>query len=281
MSGHVLTADSITIGYDSAVIAKNLSLTIDKPQIISIIGPNGAGKSTVLKALSRILKPKAGNVLLDGQEINKMPGKAVAKIIAMLPQSTAVPDDFLVSDLVACGRSPYQGRFSGLTKEDKDIIVDSMKKTETFTFHNRRVSSLSGGERQRVWLAMALAQQPKILLLDEPTTFLDIHHQLEIMELVRDLHEQLRISVVMVLHDLNHAIRYSQRIVAIKNGSIFADGDPIEVLTEKNFEHIYNVKAKKIHMRQDDEEYCVFIPYSVCHDSGCECEQKLPEKTGS
>ena len=270
MNTHVLSADKVSIGYDKTVIARDLSLTIDRAQIISIIGPNGAGKSTVLKALSRILKPTVGSVLLDGKEISKMPGKAVAKIIAMLPQATFVPDDFLVADLVACGRAPYQGRFSGLSAEDKAIIVDSMKKTETISFHNRRVSSLSGGERQRVWLAMALAQQPKILLLDEPTTFLDIHHQLEIMELVRSLHEQMQISVVMVLHDLNHALRYSQRIVAIKDGSIYADGAPLEVLTEENFEYIYEVKAKRIEMQQDGEVYCAFIPYAVCHAAGTE-----------
>ena len=275
---HVLSADNITIGYDSDIIAKDLSITIDKPQIISIIGPNGAGKSTVLKALSRILKPKAGNVFLDGQEIHTMPGKAVARIIAMLPQSSSVPDDFLVSDLVACGRTPYQARFSGLTKYDKEIIIDAMQKTDAMRLHHRRVSDLSGGERQRVWLAMAIAQQPQILLLDEPTTFLDIHHQLEIMELVRSLHEQLCISVVMVLHDLNHAVRYSQRIVAIKNGSIYADGAPEKVLTEENFEYIYDVKAKKIMMKQDGEEYCVFMPYAVCHAEGEGLEQKISGK---
>lgn len=281
MTEHMLRADNIDIGYDSAVIARNLSLTIDKPQIMSIIGPNGAGKSTVLKALSRILKPMSGSVLLDGKEIHKMPGKAVARVIAMLPQSSFVPDDFLVSDLVACGRTPYQSRFGGLTKEDKDIIADAMRKTAVMPFHHRRVSSLSGGERQRVWLALAIAQQPKILLLDEPTTFLDIHHQLEIMELVRCLNEELCMSVVMVLHDLNHALRYSQRIVAIKDGSIFADGDPNEVLTEKNFEHIYDVKAKKIYMKENEEEYCVFIPYAVCQTAGCAGEQKLSAKTGA
>ena len=275
---HVLNADNITIGYDSDIIARDLSITIDKPQIISIIGPNGAGKSTVLKALSRILKPKAGNVFLDGQEIHSMQGKAVARIIAMLPQAASVPDDFLVSDLVACGRTPYQARFSGLTKYDKEIIADAMQKTDTMRLHYRRVSDLSGGERQRVWLAMAIAQQPKILLLDEPTTFLDIHHQLEIMELVRSLHNQLCISVVMVLHDLNHALRYSQRIVAIKNGSIYADGAPENVLTEENFEYIYDVKAKKIMMKQDEEEYCVFMPYAVCHAEGEGLEQKLSGK---
>lgn len=264
MFNHTLIAENITLSYDVAVIAQNLNLTIDKPQIISIIGPNGAGKSTVLKGLSRIIKPKVGHVLLDGKNIHKMAGKDVARIIAMLPQSTSVPEDFLVTDLVACGRTPYQKRFSGLTKEDRDIIKIAMEQTNIVHLRHRKVTSLSGGERQRVWLAMAITQQPKILLLDEPTTFLDIHHQLEIMELVRSLHKTLNITVVMVLHDLNHALRYSERIVAIKDGKVFADGPAETVLTEENFELIYDVKATKLCLKQEEEEYCVFIPHTVC-----------------
>lgn len=267
MSDHKLCAEQISLAYDKHLIAEDLSMSIEKPQMISIIGPNGAGKSTLLKGLSRILKPQKGSVLLDGQNIHRMPGKEVARIIAMLPQATSVPDDFLVIDLVSMGRTPYRGRFSSLLPEDRVIIRKAMEQTSITSFHHRKVSTLSGGERQRVWLAMAIAQQPKILLLDEPTTFLDIHHQIEIMELVRDLHKSLNITVVMVLHDLNHALRYSDRIVAIKNGKIFADGATEEVLTEENFALLYDVKAKKILLNQDGEEYSVFIPYAVCSNS--------------
>ncbi len=261
---NTLHAQNITLAYENKIIIENLSLTLDKPQIVSVIGPNGAGKSTLLKAFCRILQAQKGTILLDGKKLHKITGKEVARIIAMLPQSTSVPEDFLVTDLVALGRSPYQKRFAALTTEDKTIISQAMQQTGSLDFAQRKVSTLSGGERQRVWLAMALAQQPKILLLDEPTTFLDIHHQLEIMELVRSLHKNLNIIVVMVLHDLNHALRYSHRIIALKKGTIFADGLPDEVLTEDNFAHLYDVKAKKICLQQAGEEYCAFIPYAVC-----------------
>ncbi len=263
-AAHTLQARDITLAYGKSIIVENLTLDIEKPQVISIIGPNGAGKSTVLKALARILPPQKGQVLLDGKAINKLPGKAVAQVLAMLPQSATAPADFLVKDLVACGRAPYRGRFSGLTAEDLAIIDKVMKQTGIEAFTYRPVSGLSGGERQRVWLAMALAQQPKILLLDEPTTFLDIHHQLEIMELIRSLHRELGLTVVTVLHDLNHAARYSQRIIAIKDGGVFADGPAKEVLTEENFELIYGVKATRVQLSENKEEYCVFIPHTVC-----------------
>ena len=266
MNNHTLCANDITLSYDKNTIAKDLSLTIDKPQMISIIGPNGAGKSTLLKGLSRIITPKKGCVLLDGKDIHKMSGKEVARTIAMLPQATSIPDDFLVIDLVSMGRTPYQGRFSSLTSEDREIISAAMQQTNIIRFWHRKVSTLSGGERQRVWLAMAIAQQPKILLLDEPTAFLDIHHQLEIMELVRSLHESLEITVIMVLHDLNHVLRYSERIIAIKDGNIFADGQTQDVLTEENFALLYGVKATKVQIKEEDKEYSAFIPYAVCKE---------------
>ncbi|MDR1703025.1 MAG: ABC transporter ATP-binding protein, partial [Sporomusaceae bacterium] len=263
MNGHTLCTQNITLSYEKKIVAANLSLTIDKPQMIAIIGPNGAGKSTLLKSLSRILIPQKGEVLLDGKNIHKMPGKEVAQIIAMLPQATSVPDDFLVADLVSMGRTPYRGRFSPLTAADKKIVQAAMEQTNITGFSHRRVNTLSGGERQRVWLAMAIAQEPKILLLDEPTTFLDIHHQLEIMELVLSLHKSLRITVVMVLHDLNHAFRYSERIIAIKGGAVFADGPTATVLTEENFARLYNVKAAKVVVNNSDESHAAFIPYAA------------------
>ena len=262
--GNTLRADNITIAYNKTIIAENIDLDINKPQVISIIGPNGAGKSTLLKTLSRILPPQKGSVFLDGNEIQKMPGKAVARVMAMLPQSTQVPDDFLVIDLVSMGRTPYRKTFGELTKEDREIIRNAMQQTNTTSFHHRKVNTLSGGERQRVWLAMALAQEPKILLLDEPTTFLDIHHQFEIMELVDKLHKTLNITVIMVLHDLNHALRYSERIIAIKDKKIFADDLSENVLTEENFVKLYNVKAKKIALQEGTNTYYAFVPYEVC-----------------
>lgn len=261
---HTLKAEEITISYGAHEIVKDLNLSIDKPEIISIIGPNGAGKSTVLKALARLLKTKKGHVYLDGKSIYETPGKEVARILAVLPQSTSAPTDILVKDLVACGRTPYQGHFSSLTENDHRIIQEVMEKTGVAEFTNRQLTSLSGGERQRVWLAMALAQDPEILLLDEPTTFLDIHHQLDLMGLIRRLHQEMGITIVMVLHDLNHATRFSERVIAIKDGEVFADGSVSEVMTEENFEKLYGVKALRFDLTQDEEEYCVFIPHAVC-----------------
>lgn len=261
---HTLEAKEITISYGPKEIIKDLDLSIDQPQIISIIGPNGAGKSTVLKALARLLKPKKGKVYLDGKSIHETPGKEIAQILAVLPQSTSAPSDILVKDLVACGRTPYQGHFSSLTEDDHRIIREVMEKTGVAEFADRQLTSLSGGERQRVWLAMALAQDPEILLLDEPTTFLDIHHQLDLMGLIRQLHREMGITIIMVLHDLNHAARFSERVIAIKEGKIFADGSVSEVMTEENFEELYGVKAIRFDLTRDEEEYCVFIPHAVC-----------------
>jgi ABC-type cobalamin/Fe3+-siderophores transport systems, ATPase components len=262
--GHYLEAQKITLAYGAKPIVEELDILIDQPQIISIIGPNGAGKSTVLKAFARLLTPKKGMVLLDGKDIHRQPSKEVARTLAVLPQSTTAPMDIAVKDLVACGRTPYQGHFSSLTEADYQIIENAMERTGVLDFAHRQLVSLSGGERQRVWLAMALAQEPDILLLDEPTTFLDIHHQLDLMELVRQLHRELKITVIMVLHDLNHATRYSERVIAIKNGTIFADGKVNDVMTEANFEKLYGVKALRVNVAQDEEEYSVFVPHSVC-----------------
>ena len=263
-AGHSLEAQKITLAYGAKPIVEKLDILIDQPQIISIIGPNGAGKSTVLKAFARLLTPKKGMVLLDGKDIHRQPSKEVARTLAVLPQSTTAPMDIAVKDLVACGRAPYQGHFSSLTEADYQIIENAMERTGVLDFAHRQLVSLSGGERQRVWLAMALAQEPDILLLDEPTTFLDIHHQLDLMELVRQLHRELKITVIMVLHDLNHATRYSERVIAIKNGAIFADGKVGDVMTEANFEKLYGVKALRVNVIQDEEEYSVFVPHTVC-----------------
>ena len=262
MNTHTLTADNISLAYAHKTIIENLSLTINRPQMISIIGPNGAGKSTLLKGLSRILPPSQGQVLLDGKDIHTAPGKLVASIMSFLPQSAHAPANITVKDLVGMGRTPYVKRFAPLTADDRAIITAAMEQTSTVEFQDRTISTLSGGERQRVWLAMALAQQPSILMLDEPTTFLDIHHQIEIMELVKRLHQSLQLTVIMVLHDLNHALRYSDRIIAVKQGKIFADGPVEQVLTEENFAHIYNVRARKVVIQEDGCVYPFFLPLS-------------------
>lgn len=265
---HQLETLGMTLNYGSKVIIEEMNLYIDKPEIISIIGPNGAGKSTVLKALARLITPKHGTVFLDGRKIQTVSSRETAQILAILPQSTFAPQDISVKELVSAGRAPYRGYFSTLTVRDHQVIARVMELTGISQFADRLLITLSGGEKQRVWLAMALAQEPKILLLDEPTTYLDIHHQLEMMKLVRRLHQELGIVVVMVLHDLNHAARFSDRIIAIKDGVIFADGSVEEVLTEENFELLYGVKAHQFKLCENEEEYRVFIPYEVCSSKG-------------
>ena len=239
------------------------SLEVKKGEIICLIGPSGSGKSTLLKALCRLLTPYAGTVYLNGSDINAMNTESVAQIISVLPQSSHAPSDITVEELIRYGRLPYQKFFDSLKKEDLAAVEEAIKITELDKFRSRSINTLSGGERQRAWLAMALAQQPQILLLDEPTTYLDVHHQLELMELVVRLHYEKQLTVIMVLHDLNHAARYSQRLVAVKNGQIVADGQVSEVFTEPVIEHLYDVKALITTLQKDENCYPVCFPYTV------------------
>lgn len=261
---HTLEVENMTLSYGKKRIATDLTISIDSPQIISIIGPNGAGKSTILKAFARLLKPEKGLVYLDGKNIHEMPSKEVAKVLAILPQSPSSPTDITVKELVSYGRAPYQSYLSSLTEQDQEIIQRAMRRTNVLPFANRLLTSLSGGERQRVWLAMALAQDPDILLLDEPTTFLDIHHQLDLMMLIRTLYQELNITIVMVLHDLNHASRFSERIIAVKEGKIFYDGTSDEVMTMGNLRELYQIEAVPVRIAEGEEEYRVFIPHKLC-----------------
>lgn len=264
-----LSANSINVTYNGKIIIKELNLYFEKLEIISIIGPNGSGKSTILKTLGRLLKATKGNVLLDGKDIHRLPAKEVARKMSILPQGPQAPGDITVKDLVSYGRSPYQGFLSEKTDSDRKIIDWAMEETNVKELANREVNTLSGGERQRAWIAMAIAQQPQILLLDEPTTFLDIRHQFEVMELLQRLHERLNIMIIMVLHDLNHALRYSNRVIAIKNGKIFRDGSPSDVITEETLMEVFGIRTRIIKM---DMPLCyngiTCIPYGIYNDRG-------------
>ncbi|MDL2281150.1 ABC transporter ATP-binding protein [Selenomonadales bacterium OttesenSCG-928-I06] len=259
-----IQAKHLKLSYGARTIVPDVDLSIDKPEIISIIGPNGSGKSTILKGLARILKPAGGSVILDGKDIQKMPTKEVAKKLAVLPQTLLSPGDMTVEDLIACGRSPHRGIFSKLNDYDKFHINEAIKLTSLEKFAHRRIDTLSGGERQRAWLAMALAQKPKILMLDEPTSFLDIRYQLELMNLVQHLHAKINITVIMVLHDLNHAARYSDRIIAVKNGAIYADGKVPEVFTAETLKYLYEVEATVMNIEQEGGRHLVFFPHDIC-----------------
>ncbi|MEU9037910.1 ABC transporter ATP-binding protein [Streptomyces sp. NPDC048352] len=251
-SGHVqrLIAEDLTLGYDQRVIAENLSVEIPDHSFTVIVGPNACGKSTLLRALSRMLKPAAGRVLLDGRAISSLPAKKVAKTLGLLPQSSVAPDGITVADLVARGRYPHQGLLRQWSAQDERIVLESMAATGVAELAGRAVDELSGGQRQRVWIAMALAQQTPLLLLDEPTTYLDIQHQLDVLDLCAELHENQGRTLVAVLHDLNHAARYATHLVALCAGRVVAEGPPAEVVTAELVEEVFGVRCRII----DDPE---------------------------
>lgn len=238
-----LEVENITTQYDHHVISKNLSVEIPDQSFTVIIGPNACGKSTLLRTLSNLIKPSKGHVILDGKEIGTYQSKDVAKKLGLLPQSSTAPDGMTVANLIAHGRYPYQNFFQQWTDEDEQAVVTAMELTNTTDLADRFVDELSGGQRQRVWVAMVLAQQTPLLLLDEPTTYLDIAHQIELLELFTDLHEQGH-TIVAVLHDLNHATRYASHLIAMKAGQIMAQGSPSEIVTEELIQEVYGLKSK-------------------------------------
>ncbi|MCX5383271.1 ABC transporter ATP-binding protein [Streptomyces sp. NBC_00083] len=241
-----LSAESVTLGYDQRVIAKDLSVEIPDHSFTVIVGPNACGKSTLLRALSRMLKPSAGRVLLDGQSIHAQPAKKVARTLGLLPQSSIAPDGITVGDLVARGRYPHQGLLRQWSPEDERIVQESMEATGVGGLGERYVDELSGGQRQRVWIAMALAQQTPLLLLDEPTTFLDIQHQYEVLDLCAQLHEEQGRTLVVVLHDLNQAARYATHLIAMRDGEVVAEGPPSAVVTAERVERVFGVRCRVI-----------------------------------
>lgn len=236
-----LNGKQVKIGYGDTTIINNLDVEVPDGKVTSIIGPNGCGKSTLLKALSRLLSIKDGAIHLDGQSIHAQSTKEIAKKIAILPQSPEVADGLTVGELVSYGRFPHQKGFGRLTAEDKKEIDWALSVTDTSEFRHRSINDLSGGQRQRVWIAMALAQRTDIIFLDEPTTFLDICHQLEILELVQKLNKEQGCTIVMVLHDINQAIRFSDHLIAMKEGNIVANGTTQEVLTKDILEKVFNI----------------------------------------
>lgn len=239
-----LIAKDITISYGDRDIIQNLTVEIPDGKVTSIIGPNGCGKSTLLKALSRILNVKHGEVVLDGKNIHTQATKEVAKKVAILPQSPEVADGLTAEELVSYGRFPYQKGFGRLTKQDHEEIEWALRVTGTYEFKEKAVNDLSGGQRQRVWIAMALAQKTDIIFLDEPTTYLDISHQLEILELVQTLNREQGCTIIMVLHDINQAVRFSDHLITMKNGVIVKQGKTEEVLTNDVLEEVFNIDAE-------------------------------------
>src|SRR5699024_7739322 len=235
----MFTVDSISIKYDQKNIVENDTFSIEKGEVISIIGPNGSGKSTLLKAISGTLPYHKGSVNLDGQSLKKMKSKQIARKMCMLSQRNQAPSDMKVRDLITYGRLPHKRWFEGYNDRDREIVDWALEKTYLTEFQDRLIDSLSGGESQRAWIAMALAQQPEVLLLDEPTTYLDISEQHEVLELVQELNREMDMTVLMVLHDLNQASYYSSRVIVVHSGLCETIGTPKEVMTEDMIRRVY------------------------------------------
>ncbi|MEY8462335.1 ABC transporter ATP-binding protein [Streptococcus merionis] len=239
-----ISAENLSISYGQKVILDNLSLKVADGQITTIIGANGCGKSTLLRALTRILAPISGQVLLDGQSIAKMPTKEVAKQIALLPQVLDASEGITVYELVSYGRFPHQSGLGRLTEEDREKIDWAMTATNILDYANLPVDGLSGGQRQRVWIAMALAQDTEIIFLDEPTTYLDMNHQLEVLELLQRLNREMNKTIVMVLHDLNLASRFSDQLIAMRAGQIKYQGTVDDIMTADVLRDIFQVQVQ-------------------------------------
>ncbi|MGC5344260.1 ABC transporter ATP-binding protein [Streptomyces sp. DT24] len=244
--GERLRAEGLTLGYDRRIVAEKLGIGIPDGSLTVIVGPNACGKSTLLHALARIITPQAGAVLLDGRRIASMAPKALAQRLGLLPQSPTTPDGITVADLVARGRFPYQKLLRQWSADDDLAVVAAMRSTGVAELAHRLVDELSGGQRQRVWLAMALAQETPILLLDEPTTFLDIAHQVDVLDLCAQLREERQRTVVAVLHDLNHACRYATHLIAMRDGRIVAEGAPDDIVDADLVEEVFGLRCRII-----------------------------------
>lgn len=246
MTTHTFQTKNIQSGYDNKMILEDVSLSIPSNKISIIIGANGCGKSTLLKTMSRLIKPTNGEVLLDGKSIHHMPPKQLAKTLGLLPQSPVVPEGITVADLVGRGRFPHQTLFKGWSKEDYQAVSDALEMMNITEFADRNIDELSGGQRQRVWIAMALAQQTDILFLDEPTTYLDITYQVEILDLLTDLNRKYGTTIVMVLHDINLSARYADYLFAVKKGQLIAEGAPSDILTSALIKETFNLDCQVI-----------------------------------
>ncbi|SDM92867.1 ABC transporter ATP-binding protein [Bacillus sp. OK048] len=252
-----LLTDDLSIGYGERLIVKNLSIEIPDKKITTIIGPNGCGKSTLLKAITRIIPHRSGAILLDGKNLAKVNTKLLAKQMAILPQTPESASGLTVGELVSYGRFPYQKGFGRLTKKDYEVIDWALEVTGTIDFKFRPVDALSGGQRQRVWIAMALAQETEIIFLDEPTTYLDLAHQLEVLELLQKLNYEQERTIVMVLHDLNQAARFADYIIALKDGEIVKAGSCEEVICHQVLKKVFNIDAVIGHDPRTKKPMCV------------------------
>ena len=253
--------DDITLAYDDTVVIKKLSASIPAGEITSVVGPNGCGKSTLLRSLARLMKPKGGAVYLDGDAVAKLPTREVAKRLGILPQNPEAPEGLTVRELAAQGRYPHQSWLSQWSKGDERALEKALETTGMLEFADRPLDTLSGGQRQRAWISMALAQETDTLLLDEPTTFLDMAHQLEVLQLLDRLNREEGRTILMVLHDLNNAARYSHHMIAISHGKVFSAGTPEDVVTDELLREVFSVEAEILPDPRTGTPLC--IPYEL------------------
>ncbi|MGX1829529.1 ABC transporter ATP-binding protein [Paenibacillus taichungensis] len=256
-----LETSKLDIAYEERLIVEDLNIQIPQGKITALVGANGSGKSTILKTMARIMNPKAGSVLLDGKSIHKQSTREVAKQLAILPQNPTAPEGLTVTELVSYGRFPYQKGFGSMRAEDKRMIEWAIEVTGMTEFHDRPIDQLSGGQRQRAWIAMALAQETDILFLDEPTTFLDMAHQLEVLQLLEQLNATANRTIVMVVHDLNHASRYAHHMIGIKKGKAIATGSPVEVMNSDVLREVFNIEADIVIDPRSGVPLC--LPYAL------------------
>lgn len=253
----IITVKEAKVGYENNIVIENLSLNIEKGKITTIIGENGCGKSTLLKAIGRILKLKQGEILVENLNVHKTSTKDIAKILGMLPQSPKAPNGLSVEEIVEYGRFPHKEKRNGLSAEDHKIVRWALEQTDLLQFKDRNIQALSGGQRQRVWIAMVLAQQTDIILLDEPTTYLDMAYQLEVLQLVQNLNKEKGITVVMVLHDINQASRFSDQLVMLRKGAIVEQGPPKEVMNNENLRKVFNIDAEIMMLPHTEIPVCI------------------------
>lgn len=244
------------VNYGNIEILTDISFDIKSGEIVTLIGPNGSGKSTLIKTICRIIKPQKGKVLFEGKDIFTLDTKAVARKISVLPQVKKVASDVTVERLVQYGRYPHLKFGNRMTKSDEEIIDWAIEKTNISKFRDRYINTLSGGEKQRAWIAMALAQKPEVLILDEPTTYLDISYQLEVLELIRELNKSLKLTIIMVLHDLNQAVRYSDRVMVLQNGRLFNFGDAKSILNKNLINEVFNID---VDIQYDNRNDCPYF----------------------
>ena len=246
MTQHTLQTKNLHAGYEQKLILNDVNISIPQNKISIIIGANGCGKSTLLKTMARLIKPARGEVVLDGKSIHQMPPKQLAKTLGLLPQSPVVPEGISVADLVGRGRFPHQTLFGSWSKKDYEAVAEALEMMNITEFADRNIDELSGGQRQRVWIAMALAQQTDILFLDEPTTYLDITYQVEILDLLTDLNKKYGTTIVMVLHDINLSARYADYLFTMKEGQLIAEGAPEDIVTSELIKETFNLECAVI-----------------------------------